>query len=63
MALTLTDGELQMAAMACRVKAIQDEKAAQQIENPSLRGPVEEAAKRAAALAEKFEAARKRVAK
>jgi hypothetical protein len=34
------------------------EKAAQQIGNPSLRGPVEDTAKRPVALAEKFERAR-----
>ena len=36
-----------------------EEKAAQQIENPTLRGPVEHAAQRAASLAERFERARK----
>ena len=34
--------------------------AAKKINNPRMRGPVEHTAKRAAALAEKFEAARKR---
>jgi hypothetical protein len=59
MALELTDVELETAAMACRAKAAQDRKIAPQIENPILRGPIENAARRAAALAEKFERARK----
>jgi hypothetical protein len=32
------------------------------MENPGMRGPIKDAAKRYAALAEKFEAARKRAA-
>jgi hypothetical protein len=59
MALELTDLELETAAMACRAKAVQDDRIAKQIENPSLRGPVENTARRAAVLAEKFERARK----
>jgi hypothetical protein len=43
---------------ACRMMARSQEKAAQQIGNPSLRGPVEDTAKRPVALAEKFERAR-----
>ena len=60
MALNLTDLELETAAMACRALAVRREQDAKNIENPALRGPVEETAKRAAALAERFEAERKR---
>jgi hypothetical protein len=59
MALELTDLELETAAMACRAKAVQDDKIAKQIENPGLREPLENTARRAAILAEKFEWARK----
>jgi hypothetical protein len=45
--------------MACRAKAVQDDKIAKQIENPGLREPLENTARRAAILAEKFEWARK----
>jgi hypothetical protein len=37
-----------------------EEQAAKRTENPGMRAPIENTAKRAAALAEKFEAARKR---
>jgi hypothetical protein len=60
MPLDLTDLELETAARACRALAYQEEQAAKQMENPGLRGPIENTAKRAAALAEKFEGARKR---
>jgi hypothetical protein len=59
MPLELTNLELETAARACRVLARQEEQAAKRMENPGMRGPVENTAKRAAALAEKFEAARK----
>jgi hypothetical protein len=58
--LDLTDLELVTAARACRALAYQEERAAKRMENPMTRGPIEHTAKRAAALAEKFEAARKR---
>jgi hypothetical protein len=54
MPLDLTDLELEAAARACRA----EEQAAKRIENPGMRGPIENTAKRAAALAEKFEACR-----
>jgi hypothetical protein len=38
----------------------QEEQAAKRMENPGTRGPIEDTAKPAAALAEKFEAARKK---
>jgi hypothetical protein len=38
----------------------QESERAKQIENPGMRGPVENAAERYAALAEKFETVRKR---
>jgi hypothetical protein len=53
----LTDLELETAARACRALACQEEQAAKRMENPGMGGPVENTAKRAAALAEKFEAA------
>jgi hypothetical protein len=56
--LELTDLELETAARACRALAYQSEQAAKRMENPGMRGPIENTARRAAALAEKFEAAR-----
>ena len=53
--------ELETAARACRALAYQEEQAAKRMENPGMRGPVENTAKRAAALAEPFEAARKKI--
>jgi hypothetical protein len=60
MPLELTDAELATAAAACRAMAYQEGERAKKMENPGVRGPVENAAKRYAALAEKLEAARKR---
>jgi hypothetical protein len=40
--------------------AYQEGERAKQMENPTVRGPIEAAARRYAALVEKFEAARKR---
>jgi predicted phage tail protein len=59
MPLDLTDLELETAARACRALAYQEEQATKWMENPTMRGPIENTAKRAAALAEKFERARK----
>jgi hypothetical protein len=59
MPLDLTDLELETAARACRALARQEEQAAKQIDNPGMRVPIENTAKRAAVLAEKLEAARK----
>ena len=56
----LTDLELETAAWACRALAYQEEQAAKRMENPSMHGPVENTAKRAAVLAGKFEVARKK---
>lgn len=56
----LTDEELATAAQACRAMAHQEGERAKRMENPTTRGPIENAAKRDRALAEKFEAARKR---
>jgi len=60
MPLDLTDLELETAARACRALAYQEQQAAARMENPDTRGPIENTTKRAAALAEKLEAARKR---
>jgi hypothetical protein len=49
--LDLTDLELETAARACRALAYQEEQAAKRMENPGIRGPIENTAKRAAALA------------
>jgi hypothetical protein len=61
MPLDLTDLELETAARACRSLAYQEGEAAKRLENPTVRAPIEGTAKRAAALAEKFERARKRI--
>jgi hypothetical protein len=53
----LTDEELATAATACRAMAYQEGERAKKMENPTTRGPVENAAKRYAQLVEKFEAA------
>ena len=60
MPLDLTDAELATAATACRAMAYQEGERARKMENPGRRGPIENAAKRYAALAEKFERARKK---
>jgi hypothetical protein len=56
----LTDAELATAATACRAMAYQEGERAKKMENPTTRGPIEDAAQRYAALAERFEAARRR---
>lgn len=58
--LDLSDLELETAARACRAMAYQESERAKKMENPGMRGPIENTAKRAAALAERFERARKR---
>jgi hypothetical protein len=58
--LDLTCEELATAAQACRAQAVQEEKRAAGMENPSVRRTVEGIAKRYRLLAEKLEAARKR---
>jgi hypothetical protein len=58
--LDLTDLELETAGRACRAFAYRDCEAAKRMDNPTVRAPIEGTAKRAAALAEKFEAARRR---
>jgi len=60
MLLDLTDEELATAASACRAMAHQEGQRATAMENPGMRGPIESAAKRFAALAEKLEGARQR---
>lgn len=55
----LTDTELATAAQACRAIAFQEGERAKKLENPTTRGPIENAARRYAALAAKLEAARK----
>jgi hypothetical protein len=59
MPLDLSDAELATAATACRAMAYQEGERATKMENPSLRAPMENTAHRFAALAQKFEAARK----
>ena len=56
----LTAEELATAAQACRAMAYQEGQRAKAMESPTMRAPMENAAKRYAALAEKLEAARKR---
>jgi hypothetical protein len=60
MPLDLTDEELATAATACRAMAYQEGERAKKMENPALRAPMENTAKRYARLVEKFEAARRR---
>jgi hypothetical protein len=56
MPLDLSDAELSTAATACRAMAYQEGERAKKMENPSLRGPIENTAQRFAVLAAKFEA-------
>jgi hypothetical protein len=58
MPLDFTDVELTTAATACRAMAHQEGERAKKMENPSLRGPIEQAAQRYAQLTKKLEAAR-----
>jgi hypothetical protein len=60
MRLDLSANERETAARACRALAYQESDRAKQMENPGMRAPIENAAQRYAALAERFEAARKR---
>jgi hypothetical protein len=60
MPLELSANELETAARACRAMAYQESERARTMENPTTRGPIENAARRYAVLAEKFEAARKK---
>ena len=60
MPLELTDAELATAATACRAMAYQEGERAKNMENPTTRAPIANAARRYAALAEKLEAARKK---
>lgn len=60
MPIDLTTTELETAARACRAMAYQEGERAKKPENPTMRGPIEAAAQRYAALVEKFEAARRR---
>ena len=60
MPVSLTALELETAARACRAMAFQETERAKKMENPTTRGPVEPAARRYAALAERFEAERKK---
>jgi hypothetical protein len=55
----LTDAELATAATACRAMAYQEGERAKKMENPTMRGPLEDNARRNAALAEKLETVRK----
>jgi hypothetical protein len=56
---TSTDLELETAALACRAMTYQEGERAKRLENPGARAPIENTAKRAAALAKKLEAARR----
>jgi hypothetical protein len=55
----LTDYELETAARACRALAHVERESAEKISDPALRAPVQQRAQCAAALAERFERARK----
>jgi hypothetical protein len=56
----LTDYELETAARACRALAHVERESAEKISDPALRSPVQQRAQCAAALAERFEQARKK---
>lgn len=58
--LDLTDAELVTAAQACRAMAHQEGERAKRMENPTVRGPIEQASERYRRLATKLEAARRR---
>jgi hypothetical protein len=60
MPLDLTDAELATAAQACRAMAYQEGERARNLENPTVRGPMEAAARQYADLAQKLEAAKVR---
>jgi hypothetical protein len=60
MPLDLSGAELATAAQACRAMAHQEGERAKAMENPGMRQPIENTARRFASLAEKLEAARKR---
>ena len=60
MPLEFTDAELATAATACRAMAYQEGERAKNMENPTTHRPIESAARRYAALAEKLEEARKK---
>lgn len=57
----LTDLELETVAFALRAYAVQQRKSAERVDNPQLSASTLKSAERAAALAERFEKARKRV--
>lgn len=54
----LTDAELATASQACRAMSYQEAQRAKSLENPTTRGPIENASRRYRALAEKLAAAR-----
>ena len=60
MPLDLSDAELATAATACRALAFHESERAKAMENPGMRAPIENTARRYAQLVEKFEAARRR---
>lgn len=59
MPLGLSDAELATAATACRAMSYQEGERAKKMQNPTTGGPIENAAQRYAALADKLEAARR----
>jgi hypothetical protein len=61
MPLDFNDAELATAAQACRGMAHQEGERARTQENPTVRGPIEAAARRYGELAHKLEAARRRM--
>jgi len=57
--LELSDADLSTVATACRAMAYQEGERAKAMSNPDMRRPIENTARRFAALAEKLESARK----
>ena len=60
MLLDLTNAEFATAAQACRARAHQESERAKKLENPTMRGPIEDASKHYRALADKLEPPRKK---
>lgn len=56
----LTDYEMETIARACRALAHREREDAEKISDPGLRAPVQQRAQCAAAVTERFEAARKK---
>jgi hypothetical protein len=59
--LELSDAEVATAAQACRAMAHLEGERAKRLKNPTTRAPIEQASQRYRRLADKLEAARRRI--